>query len=59
MNNTLQAVHHEYDNVCVFSDFNCPSIDWSGNENTPNVGLCGSVSLKNGRFIGQLHQQPP
>ena len=47
MNNTLQAVHHEYDNVCVFSDFNFPSIDWSGNENKPNLGPCGSVLLKN------------
>ena len=39
MNNILQAVHHEYDNVCVFGDFNFPSIDWSGNENTQNLGL--------------------
>ena len=46
MNNTLQAVHHEYENVCVFGDFNFPSIDWSGNENTQNLGSCGSVSFK-------------
>ena len=38
MNNTLQAVHHEYDNVCVFGDFNFPSIDWSDNENMQNLG---------------------
>ena len=46
MNNTLQAVHHEYDNMCVFGDFNFPSIDWSGNENTRNLGSCGRVSFK-------------
>ena len=46
MNNTPQAVHHEYDNVCVFGDFNFPSIDWSGNENTQNLGSCGRVSFK-------------
>ena len=43
MYDTLQAVHHEYDNVC---DFNFTSIDWSGNENTPNLGSCGRVSFK-------------
>ena len=46
MNNTLQAVHHEYDNVCVFGDFNFPSIDWKSNENTPNLGSCTRVSFK-------------
>ena len=46
MNNTLQAVHHEYDNVCVSGDFNFPSIDWSGNVNTQNLSSCGRVSFK-------------
>ena len=46
INNTLQAVHHEYDNVCVFGDFNFPSIDWSGNGNTLNLSSCGRVSFK-------------
>ena len=46
VNNTLQAVHHEYDNVCVFGDFNFPSIDWSGDKKNPNLGSCGRVSFK-------------
>ena len=46
MNNTLQAVHLEYDNVCVSGDFNFPSIDWIGDENTPNLSSRGSVLLK-------------
>ena len=29
MNNTLEAVHSGYDNVCVIGDFNFPSIDMS------------------------------
>ena len=29
MNNTLQAVHHEYENVCVFGDFNL-NVAWNG-----------------------------
>ena len=46
MNNTLQAVYLEYDNVCVSGDFNFPSIDWSGNEKTPNSSSRGSVLFK-------------
>ena len=46
MNNTLQAVYHNYGQLC-FGDFNFPSIYWSGKENTPNLGSCSSVSLKN------------
>ena len=47
LNNTIQAVHHKYDNVCVFGDFNFPSIDLSGKENTLKLGSCGSVSFEN------------
>ena len=32
--------------MCVFGDFNFPSIDWSGTENTQNLGSCGRVSFK-------------
>ena len=39
LNNTLHAVHHECDNVSISRIH----IDWSGNENTPNLGSYGSV----------------
>ena len=47
INNTLEAVHNEYDNVWVIGYFNFPSIDWTDNNNMSALGSCGGNLLRN------------
>ena len=41
INNTLEAVHNEYDNVCVIGYFNFPSINWTDNYDMSTLGSGG------------------
>ena len=47
INNTLEAVHNEYYNVCIIGNFNFPSINWTDNYNMPTLGSGGGNLFRN------------
>ena len=47
INSTLEAVHNEYDNVCVIGDFNFSSYNWTDNYNMSTLGSGGGNLFRN------------
>ena len=47
INNTLEAVHNEYANVCVIGYFIFPSINWTDNYDMSTLGSGGGNLFRN------------